>query len=260
MNINAINTMSKYTNNNVRNNQIHTQAPQPLTTGDTVSFKGKKPGKVTEFFAEHYGKRVLNSNGVRNFCKKMAKWDPKNASSHFQVIGSLVTSSAYMKATLDNPNFDKKNANTLAINQGLGFVIPTIAAYTTDAMMRDFNKTLEYAYSAKQEKNFALGKFADKAAKDEALKKMSNRLKGFRAFIGIVTFTTIYRYISPVAITPLANMIGNKINDNNDKHNAETKAKSELRIDPKKSAEMTKVEAKEKEYKIGEKTSDSAAA
>ena len=75
----------------------------------------------------------------------------------------------------------------------------------------------------------------------------------------IVTFTTIYRYLSPVAITPLANMIGNKINDNNDKHEAEMK-KSELKIDPKKSAEMTKVEAEKKEYKIGEKTSDSAAA
>ena len=259
MNINAINTMPKYMNNkNVRNNQ--TQTSQPLTTGDTVSFKGKKPGKVTEFFAEHYGKRVLNSKGVRNFCKKMAKWDPKNASSHFQVLGSLVTSSAYMKATLDNPNFDKKNANTLAINQGLGFVIPTIAAYTTDAMMRDFNKTLEYAYSAKQEKNFALGTFADEAAKEAAKKKLSNRLKGFRAFIGIVTFTTIYRYISPVAITPIANMIGNKINENNDKHDAESKAKTELKIDPKKSAEMPKVEAEEKEYRIGEKEVGSSAA
>ena len=258
MNINSINTMPRYTaNKNIRNNQP--QLPQQSLVGDTVSFKGKKPGKVTEFFAEHYGKRILNSKSVRKFCKKVTKWDKKNASSHFQVIGSLVTSSAYMKATLDNPNFDKKNANTLAINQGLGFVIPTIAAYTTDAAMSGFNKTLEYAYSAKQEKNFALGKFANEAEKEAAKKRLSNRLKGFRAFMTIVTFTTIYRYLSPVAITPLANMIGNKINDNNDKHEAEMK-KSELKIDPKKSAEMTKVEAEKKEYKIGEKTSDSAAA
>lgn len=222
MNINSVSAY-KYNNLSLRTNlkedSTEKNIPSTITNEipeeNTTSFKGKKPGKVTEFFAEHYGKQILNSKGTRKFCKWVSSMDKKDASRHFQVVGSLVTSGAYMKATLDNKNFDKKNARTLAVNQGACFVLPTIAAYTVDASMANFNKQLEYKFSATQEKKIALGNLTEKAASD-AKSKLSKQLKGFRVLIGIVTFTAIYRYLSPVLITPLANWIGNKINAKSD--------------------------------------------
>ena len=90
---------------------------------------------------------MLNNGKSRKVAEFLNNMDKNDASRHFQVVGSLVTSSAYMAATLKNKDIEKKNGRTLAINQGLGFVIPTIAAYATDSLLRGFNKTLEYGYS-----------------------------------------------------------------------------------------------------------------
>ena len=187
-----------------------------------INFKGKGPGKVTEFFANTYGKYILNSEQVRNFCKGCTKLDKKDASRHFQVFGSAVTSFAYMHSTMKNKDIEKKNARTLATNQFLGFAVPAIASYTADAGMKNFNKYLEYCYSAAKEKEIALGKL-DKATKEEAVKNLGKGLKGFRCMMGIITFTTIYRFITPVAITPVANKFGNWINEKIDNKEAQKK-------------------------------------
>lgn len=207
MNINAINQYRVNKYNDLKNKSTE-QTIDPSTSSE-INFKGGKDSKVSKFFAEYYGKAMLNSDGVRNFCKKLSKG---NASNHFQVVGSFVTSAAYMKATLDNKTFDKKNANTLAINQGLCFVLPTIAGYVVNSAMGNFNKSLEYHYSAMQEKQIALGKFKSAEEKKAAVEALGRKLKGFRTLLSIITFTTIYRYVSPVAITPLANWIGRKVN------------------------------------------------
>ncbi len=44
---------------------------------------------------------------------------------------------------------------------------------------------------------------------------LSNRLKGVRILAGLATFTLIYRYATPVLITPLANKIGDWVNGRN---------------------------------------------
>ena len=138
--------------------------------------------------------------------------DKGDVTRHFQVLGSLITSSAYMHSTLKNKEMDRDNARTLAVNQGLNFLLPTVAAYTVDLAIRQINKQLEYKYSAIQEaKNTAL----TGEAKKEAEKLLGKKLKGFRTLIGIVTFTLIYRFVAPVAITPIANAIGRWINGNN---------------------------------------------
>jgi len=40
----------------------------------------------------------------------------------------------------------------------------------------------------------------------------TKQIKGVRTLAGIATFTMLYRYLAPVAITPAANKIGEKIN------------------------------------------------
>lgn len=209
MNINAINQFQNYKYNTLKNVETPKTEQKP-----EVAFKGKgEPGVVTRFFADTYGKWVANSKSLRKICEWIAKVDKKgNASNHFQVAGSFVTSSAYMMSTLRKKDFDKKNANTLAINQGLGFVVPTVAGYTVNAGMAKFNKDIEYNYSAIQERKLAKKILTAKEA-EAAKKALSNRLKGFRTLISIVTFTTIYRYLAPVAITPVANKFGNWLNN-----------------------------------------------
>ena len=206
-----------------------------------ISFKGaKSPGafnglfssirngyrkvqtKVRDILANTYGKFMLNNGKSRKVAEFLNNMDKNDASRHFQVVGSLVTSSAYMAATLKNKDIEKKNGRTLAINQGLGFVIPTIAAYATDSLLRGFNKTLEYGYSGiVRDKQAALKLTEEQAA--VANERLSRTLKGFRALMPIVTFTMIYRYIVPVAITPLANNIGNWLNAKLDKEDADKK-------------------------------------
>ena len=115
--------------------------------------------------------------------------------------------------------FDKDNALTLAVNQGLNFLIPTVAAYTIDIVIRNLIKQLEYKYSAIQETKIStLAKDTRKTAE----RQLSRQLKGFRTLAGILTFTMIYRFITPVVITPVANSIGRKINE----HKAAKKAQS----------------------------------
>lgn len=198
-------------NNNFYNKNKH-MAANSLTAQQPAFQGGKKPGKITEFFAKYYAKHIADSDKVRNFSERISKMDKGDVTRHFQVLGSLITSSAYMHSTLKNKEMDRDNARTLAVNQGLNFLLPTAAAYTVDLAIRQINKQLEYKYSAIQEaKNTAL----TGEAKKEAEKLLGKKLKGFRTLIGIVTFTLIYRFVAPVAITPIANAIGRWINGNN---------------------------------------------
>ncbi len=197
MNIQGINALNTYTGNKSQN--------------QNVNFTGWGD-KVTDFTAKIYGKYIANSDRLRNFAEKASKKAKvENVSNHFQVAGSAITSSAYMVSTMKNKDFDKDNARTLAINQGLGFLVPTAGAYITDHYIADIKKQIEYKYDAIHEHRIAQQKLTQ-AEKKEAMEKLGKKLKSVRALMGILTFTLIYRYVTPVAITPVANKIGNWVN------------------------------------------------
>ena len=52
-------------------------------------------------------------------------------------------------------------------------------------------------------------------------KSLGNRIKGVRILASLATFTLIYRYITPVLITPIANKIGDKLNAKSKEKHAE---------------------------------------
>lgn len=223
-----INPISLMPQNQYKNN-IKKENGQDISSinNNSVSFKSNEAGWLTKFLAKTYGKFMINSDGVRKFSEKMVKMDRGNASRHFQTVGALVTSSAYVMGSLRNKDFDKKNGRTLAINQTLGFVVPTIAAYTVDSAMGNFNKQLEYAKSHVLEESLEktlAGKLMKSEQIAEILKHNSNQLKGVRTFMSIVTFTLVYRYLAPVLITPAANKIGNWVNDKIEKKQAAKEA------------------------------------
>ena len=185
------------------------------------SFNGKLGDAVSKFFGEHYAAPMCNKKWLQNISEKMSGMSSK-MTQHMATLGSLITSSVYMATTLKNKNLDPDKRRTLSINQLLCFIIPTACAYGVDHYMRDFNKNMEYRYSGLMEQKIALGKMSPEAC--EAFKKSFGRkLKGFGALAGLATFTLIYRYLTPVLITPAANKIGNEINTRK-KQKAEAKA------------------------------------
>lgn len=213
MNIQSVNLISNNYNNqkSVRNNTKLNTFETPV---DTVSFKGKKPaGKVTKFFAENYGKKFVNSDGMQTFCEKLASLKGGNVTQHLATLGSVITSSVYMQKTLTNESLDKDRRKTLAWNQGLVLGFSTVGAYSLNNLMGDINKQLEYKYVALQENKMAKMGKVDPKKLAEMKEVFSKRLGGFRTLMPIVTFTMVYRYISPVAITPVANWISDKFSE-----------------------------------------------
>lgn len=200
------------------NNQYQTYSlnkkqmnPQNLSQ---PSFNGKFGDAVGKFFGEHYAAPMCNKQWLQKISEGMSGMSTQ-MTQHMATLGSLITSSVYMARTLKNKDLDPEKRKTLSINQLLCFIIPTACAYGVDHYMRDFNKNMEYRYSGLKEQQMALGKLS--AEECEALKKsFGNKLKGFGALAGLATFTLIYRYLTPVLITPLANKIGAKINEKNE--------------------------------------------
>ena len=211
MRIQNINSYNQYNNNsNVTKNGVNYNAQSP-------SFKGGKESKFGEWigktYAKYYAKPLYNQMWLHKLSKNIQKYVPGSATSHMVVLGSAITSGVYMKRTLDNKDLDPQKKQTLAINQGLCFAIPTVLSYWADAALNNWVKQREYYYSGNYEHNKAMGKLSPEQIK-EFESKMGDRLKGVKTLGNLVTFTLIYRYASPVIITPLANWIGNKLNGN----------------------------------------------
>jgi len=128
-------------------------------------------------------------------------------------LGALLTSGVYMYQTLNKKDLDDDRKRTLAINQGLCFIVPTICAYTVDKWLKKWTKEkIEYRYAGLRENDIYMAKLAGKP--EEEIKKMQEglgkKLNGVRTLITLAIFALIYRYIAPVLITPLANRIGDR--------------------------------------------------
>ena len=200
--------------------EIATEPVAEENKESAVAFKGKgNPEKANWFvkkFGELYGKPLIESEKVANFSGKMAEKTSK-ATQHMVTAGSFLTSGMYVQQTLNKKELDPEKRKTLAINQALCFFIPTIAAYTVDHLLNDWVKKREYRYSGLQDYKAEMAKIEGKS-KEEIEKitgGLSNRLKGVRILAGLATFTLIYRYATPVLITPLANKIGDWVNAKN---------------------------------------------
>lgn len=225
------NTVSQnYTDKNKLNSKknlnysfVTTETPQK----DEVSFKGKDI--ISKFFGEQYAIKILDKKWVRDLAENLSKLGG-NMTEHMATVGSLITSGVYVTRTLTNKNLDNSKKKTLAINQALCFVVPTICAYTVNSALGDYNKELEYLYGDIQNKKAALGQTAIKDA-SKMRELTGRRLKGFKTLASLLTFTLIYRYATPVIITPIANWIGKQLEERkaNKKALAQQKAAEQVK-------------------------------
>lgn len=142
-------------------------------------------GKIvdTEFFSKY-----LLSSKMKN---------SKNLFNHLLTAGSVLLSSIYVGRTLNNKKLDDKKRKTLAINQTIVFAISTLLCYTVEGRLRRNMSLFANKFEAINKNRL------DK----ENLKKC---MGGIDAAGKIMIFDTIYRFIAPVFVTPIANAIGNK--------------------------------------------------
>ncbi len=162
---------------------------------------------------------------------------------HMQVLGSVIISGMYMLKTLGSEDLDKDRRQTLAINQGLTFGVSTLGSYLIDSSLDSWWEKVTQKYAAKQ---IGDNKLPDKIAKlneniihdaevkfQKAWKNLGKRqrpklvdtlsyiedhvpntgieskIRGMGVLKKLLVFGTVYRFLSPVAVTPLASMIGN---------------------------------------------------
>lgn len=207
----------------------------PQKSGLLNPFKNSMD-KITDFIAKRYTKHVYES--------PIAKWlsrreDASQIVNHMQMLGSVIVSGMYMTQTLRNKNMDDETKKKLSINQALTWVAATAGAYWLDdflAQTWDNKVSLKYAKKFLNDPELAqkianhnkeLKEVFEKDAKntgkkfepDNVLKYVTKKvknaaletdLKGLDVLKSLVVFGTIYRFVSPVAVTPIANWVGDK--------------------------------------------------
>ncbi len=217
-NIFHIDKVPKKQDTNLNQNSITVKNEELLKNEkeQSVSFKGgKKNPKQASWFVKwlgkHYGQKIMESEAIHKHSGKLANL-PGDLTAHMATLGSFITSSVYVQQTLNKKDLDTDKRRTLAINQILCFFIPTALGYYVNNKINNWVKNKEYRYTGLQRYKQAMAKAEGKPYTAEQLKVISEKTKGIKAFASLLVFTAIYRYISPVAITPVANMIGAKVN------------------------------------------------
>ena len=144
------------------NNNINYQYKQPAFTSKTQAaedmvnkavkersqfFKyfNDKYDQFTDYIADKFTSRIVESDALSKLADKFKNSD--NLYQHCLTIGSVITSGLYMQRTLANDKLDKDRKNTLAVNQGLTFVLSTIGAYALDKYIKGWwdNVTARFA-------------------------------------------------------------------------------------------------------------------
>lgn len=213
MNINALNNI-QYQNRYYNKQNVRAAEAQPIQTASSeIAFQGKFGDKVGKVFGEKYAQKMLDKPWMHKLSEKLAAAS-NMMTQHMATLGSLLTSAVYFIRTITNKDLDAEKRNTLGINQIGCFILPTGLSYLIDHLLKKFNKNMEYRYSGLKRQQMALGKISpEKCAALE--KSLGTKLKCFGALMGLATFTTIYRYATPVLITPVANKLGDWWNNRN---------------------------------------------
>lgn len=170
--------------------------------------KTPQKSKFFKYFTDRYDKaidktairlgKLINNKDVHNIFERTK--NSKYLFSNLMTFGSFVLSSLYVIRTLTNKSLDEKKRKTLAINQAAVFGVSTAMCYTVDGIL---NKKITQFANRFEAVNFN---------RIEA-EKLSKCVKGVGIAGKIIIFDTIYRFIAPVFVTPIANKLGDRVNE-----------------------------------------------
>lgn len=203
-----------------------------IDTKNHIAFTSFPPTKSKYF---EFVKKILKpinkltdklTDGIARVCSKilltekfksLIKWTEKsdiNIVKHIGVFIAATISGTYVARTLNNKKLERKKRTTLAINQGIVFGLSTAMGYTFDKLA---NKKIDVLID-----KFAKANSADTTINHDLMEKYK---KGMKTASSLMILATMYRYIAPVIVTPIANKIGNRLHE---KREAELKAKQSI--------------------------------
>lgn len=147
---------------------------------------------ITEPLAQKVIAPIMNSKFMSNIADKTVKSD--KLPLHLSTLGSIVTTYFYAsrtKKTLQKDEEQKKRAKTLMLNQWMVTGVSAAISYGANGALNKASKKLGYKFREANQGNA----------------KLANRMKGFEVAKQLLIFTTTFRYIAPVIVTPLASKI-----------------------------------------------------
>ncbi len=184
--------------------------------------------KATDWIAKNLYGNLMNTGIVGKFIEKTKA--SKYIINHIMTIGAAVGTGMYILKTLALPEdkVDEDGKKVLVLNHTLTFGVSTAGAYSIDGSL--FNKwrqvTQKYAelYLNDPQLGQKIAKINEELKKAGKNKidlidyasdyrndpKLVNRLKGMDVGKTLLIVTLIYRYLVPVAVTPIANKLGDK--------------------------------------------------
>lgn len=134
--------------------------------------------------------------------KKGEKIVDRNSDKIFQYL--MVSYSALLQTNhifniLKNKQMPEERKETLAVNNALAFVLPTIGAFTIDkSLNRSIDKFQKYAEKVRDK-----GKFTEKQA------------GGLKAIKSVLIFGLMYKYFATIITTPMADKVTDWMRDKN---------------------------------------------
>ena len=134
-------------------------------------------------------KPFMDSKFASKFADKTS--NVENMPAHMTALGSFVTTAFYVWNTHKKLNKDeeqKKRARTLELNQILVTAVSTGLSYGANGLLTKMSKDLGYKFRAA----------------NQGHPKLNTRMKGFDIAKQLLIFTTMYRFVAPVFVTPLA--------------------------------------------------------
>lgn len=240
--------INKISMNNFAHNTI---ASSPRNSASNVSFKGGLPvkayDKVTggiavllgKFASTKFAKDAVNfingeskSKILRGLGKALnikQKWF-----QHAIACEAIYLTSFYMYNTKKSKNIPENQKRPMMVNQALVSTLCTTLGYVVDSKIsKAFNgmKNVFLLSNAKSVAENMKGTVkeavkvagSDKGALDAAYKLPLKRLNGIASGISklksVLVFGFIYRYFSPVFITPIANRISEYMDKRSEKNN-----------------------------------------
>lgn len=250
---NNFNSQYKFNNanNNRKVNKPFAYSSKPAFTGiEEIPAKSNllNPFKrmfnsLTNWIADKYTTKLYTSKVAKFLSNHTEKLD--SVVDHMQVMGSVIISGMYMTETLRNKQLDEDRRRTLAVNQGLTFLLSTIGSYTIDRSIDSWWEKVTAKYAQKQtgdnkilEKITNINNEIIKAAEAKHNKQwkqipkkqrpklmttlnyieenlpnttLESKLRGMGVLKKLIVFGTVYRFLAPVAVTPFATWVGNKL-------------------------------------------------
>lgn len=192
----------------------------------------------TDWLAKNFVARCMNTDVVAKFANKFE--NSKLITNHILTIGAATGTGMYMYKTskLPEDRMSEDGKKVLMFNQALTWGISTAGAYGLDGALigkwkkatnrfaelytgdKDITKKIDNINKELKAKGKNKIDLIDYATDTLGDTKLANKLKGMDIAKKLLIFTLIYRYVVPVAVTPIANTLG-------DKYLANKKAKAE---------------------------------